>query len=132
LGVSRLLYGLATQNFFTETSHDLGRPWLATTNAFIGCMSMNMLISHEDSVKNVTRYPPIKSSHEIENIMCLDTTNSDGENVQPISAINQIMQFKALAEEYQIHSFLVQLDHLKNFDLSLDHVLVSIFKKTVI
>jgi hypothetical protein len=110
----------------------LGRPWLATTNAFIGCRSGNMLISHGDSVKNVTLYPPTKSSHELENTPWLDTTNSDEENVQSISAIDHIMQFKVLTEEDQIQSFLVNLDPLQNFDLSLDHILVYIFKKIMI
>jgi len=63
----------------------LGRP---TTNEFIGCRSRNMLISHGDSVKNVTMCPPTKYSHELEKTMWLKTTNSDEENIQTISIID--------------------------------------------
>jgi hypothetical protein len=65
----------------------LGRPWLATANAFIGCRFENMLISHDDSVKNVT-YPPAKPSHEPKNTLWLDNANSDEENSQPIFSID--------------------------------------------
>ena len=36
----------------------LGRPWLATTDAFIGCRIGNMIISHGAERKQVTLYPP--------------------------------------------------------------------------
>lgn len=39
----------------------LGRPWLATVNAYIGCRSGDMYISHGDSMKKVTLYPPPRS-----------------------------------------------------------------------
>ena len=40
----------------------LGRPWLAITDAFIGCRSGSMIIAHGDERKHVTLYPPAKSS----------------------------------------------------------------------
>jgi len=80
-----------------------------------------MLISHGYLVKNVTLYPPTKSSHDLEKTSWIDTTNGDEENFQSIYQIDQIMQFKVLTEEDQIHSFLVHLDPLQNSDLSLDH-----------
>jgi hypothetical protein len=36
----------------------LGRPWLAIVDAFISCRSRDMTISHGDSVKKFTLYPP--------------------------------------------------------------------------
>lgn len=39
----------------------LGRPWLDTADAFIGCRSGNMFISRGDSIKQITLYPPTKS-----------------------------------------------------------------------
>jgi hypothetical protein len=36
----------------------LGRPWLATTNAFIGCREGEMTISNGLSIQNLTIYPP--------------------------------------------------------------------------
>ena len=35
----------------------LGRPWLATADAYIGCHSDDTYISHGDSRKKVTLYP---------------------------------------------------------------------------
>ena len=35
----------------------LGQPWLATTDAYIGCHSSDMYISHGDSRNKVTLYP---------------------------------------------------------------------------
>jgi len=39
----------------------LRRPWLATADAYIGCHSGDMYISHGDSRKKVTLYPPTLS-----------------------------------------------------------------------
>jgi hypothetical protein len=44
----------------------LGRPWLATADAYIGCRSRNMTISHMTSTKQLTLYPPIKSNIDLE------------------------------------------------------------------
>ena len=35
----------------------LGRPWLATTDAFIGCRIGNIIISHGTERKQITLYP---------------------------------------------------------------------------
>jgi hypothetical protein len=40
----------------------LGRPWLATVNAFIICRSGDIPISHGDSTKKLNLYPPKKPS----------------------------------------------------------------------
>jgi hypothetical protein len=36
----------------------LGRPWLATTNAFTGCREGEMAISNGLSIQKITIYPP--------------------------------------------------------------------------
>ena len=36
----------------------LGRPWLATTDAYIGCQSKHMIISNGQNTKNLVLYPP--------------------------------------------------------------------------
>jgi len=36
----------------------LGRPWLATANAYIGCRSGHMIISNGQNTKNLVLYPP--------------------------------------------------------------------------
>jgi hypothetical protein len=40
----------------------LGGPWLATTNAYIGCHTSNMTISRGSAIKNLILYPPAKPS----------------------------------------------------------------------
>ena len=47
----------------------LGRPWLATADAYIGCRSGSMIIAHGDERKHVTLYPPAQS-HSL--LSCLD------------------------------------------------------------
>jgi hypothetical protein len=40
----------------------LGRPWLATTDAYIGCHTGNMTIARGSAIKNLIMYPPAKPS----------------------------------------------------------------------
>ena len=40
----------------------LGRPWLATIDAYIGCRSGSMMISNGDLMKNLVLYPHSKPS----------------------------------------------------------------------
>ena len=40
----------------------LGRPWLATTDAYIGCRASSMTITRGKSIKNIIIYPPAKPS----------------------------------------------------------------------
>jgi hypothetical protein len=69
---------------------DLGRPWLATVNAFIGCRSGTMYISRGESVKQIKLYPPSQPKTETQNILWYDNEASDVETTQPIFTIDQI------------------------------------------
>lgn len=42
----------------------LGRPWLATPNAFIGCRARELCISHGTSTKTLMLYPPTQPVEE--------------------------------------------------------------------
>lgn len=57
----------------------LGRPWISTTNTFIGLRSRKMYVSWGDSIKEVTLYPPTKSVIELKNVLWFDHEASDGE-----------------------------------------------------
>ena len=48
----------------------LGRPWLATSNAFIGCREGEMTISNGLSMKKLTIYPP--AQHVTKNLWWLE------------------------------------------------------------
>jgi len=40
----------------------LGRPWLATTNAYVGCRQGSMTITRGSNIKNLPLYPPAQPS----------------------------------------------------------------------
>lgn len=61
----------------------LGRPWLATTDAFISCRSGDMFISDGSSTKKFTLYPPPKTMIKVENEEWIDDDN----DIQPIFTI---------------------------------------------
>jgi len=58
----------------------LGRPWLATIDAFISCRSGDMFISDGSSTKKFTLYPPAKTTIEVESEEWID----DDIDIRPI------------------------------------------------
>ena len=50
----------------------LEQPWLATVDAYIGCRSGNMCISHGNDVKELILYPPVKPTIQQELPLCPD------------------------------------------------------------
>lgn len=51
------LYVLQPKTNFGGKYFILGRPWLATNDAYIGCRSRNMTIAHGDKNKHINIYP---------------------------------------------------------------------------
>lgn len=64
----------------------LGRPLLATADAFISCISSDMLISDGISTKKLTLYPLAKTIIEVESEQWID----DDTNIRPIFLTSQI------------------------------------------
>jgi hypothetical protein len=60
----------------------LGRPWLATTNEFIGCREGKMTISNGLSIQNLTIYPPTQPI--MENIWCLECPYNNEDWEEPV------------------------------------------------
>eukprot|EP00253_Pinus_taeda_P030524 PITA_30524 len=83
----------------------LGRPWLATADAFISCRSGDMYISDGNSTKKFNLYPPTKAIIEIGDNEWID----DEETIQPIFTISEI------SEDSQI------LNTLENFEPSSEY-----------
>ena len=79
----------------------LGRPCLATTDAYIGCCFNDMYISHEDSRKKVNFYPPARSIRDLRDTLWLD--QSSDEDTQPISLIHHYI---GSSQEDEIQYFL--------------------------
>lgn len=71
----------------------LGRPWLVTADAFIGCRFGTMYISRGESVKQIKLYPPAQPKTKTQNILWYDNEASDVETTQPIFTIYQIKSF---------------------------------------
>jgi hypothetical protein len=60
----------------------LGRPWLATTNAFIGCREGELTISNGLSIQKLTIYPP--SQPIMENLWWLECPYENEDWEEPI------------------------------------------------
>ena len=89
----------------------LGRPWLATADAYIGCRSGDMYISHGDSRKRVTLYPPARSIQDLRDTLWLDQRSD--EETQSISLIHH---YTGSSQEDEIQDFLNNLDIMPNFE----------------
>eukprot|EP00253_Pinus_taeda_P008492 PITA_08492 len=67
----------------------LGRPWLATADAFIGCRSGSMIISHGDEKKHITLYSPAQTT-SLESV--LETQGN--KQIKTVLSINQFYDFR--------------------------------------
>eukprot|EP00253_Pinus_taeda_P019786 PITA_19786 len=83
----------------------LGRPWLATTDAFISCRSRDVYISDGNSTKKFNLYPSAKAITEVGYNEWVD----DEDTIQPVFTISEI------SEDSQI------LNTLKNFETSSEY-----------
>ena len=52
----------------------LGRPWLATADAFIGCRSGSMLISHGTERKQIALYPSTQRPSTLDHLSWINET----------------------------------------------------------
>eukprot|EP00253_Pinus_taeda_P028720 PITA_28720 len=83
----------------------LGRPWLATTDAFISCIFGDMYISNGNSTKKFNLHPPVKAITEVGDN---EWVNDEG-TIQPVFTISEI------SEDSQI------LNTLENFETSSEY-----------
>ena len=77
----------------------LGRPWLATTDAFIGCRSRDMFLPRGNVDKQVSPYPLAKSITEVHDVTWFDKESSDGKISLPIFTIDQVGSLKQPSKE---------------------------------
>ena len=95
------IYFFVLQPKSTSGGHPivLGRPWLATVDAFIGCRLGEMYLPWGDSFKQVSLYSPAKAITKLQDETWFDKEPSDGESSQPIFSIDQIGSLKQPSEE---------------------------------
>ena len=82
----------------------LGRPWLATADAYISCRSGSMTISDGTETKNLTLYPPARPRLEVETPLWMDPEEEEG--VQPLLTIGKALTFKDETEYDSINNFI--------------------------
>eukprot|EP00253_Pinus_taeda_P014076 PITA_14076 len=83
----------------------LGRPWLATVDAFISCRSGDMYISNGSSTKKFTLYPLAKAIIEVGDLEWVD----DGDAIQLVFTLSEV------SEDSQV------LNTLENFETSSEY-----------
>ena len=89
----------------------LGRPWLATVDAFIGCRSESMLISHGTERKQITLYPSAQRPSTLDQLSWINETKEQEEEViQPVLSINQFFDFQEENNEDLLDYFIVEPD----------------------
>eukprot|EP00253_Pinus_taeda_P021687 PITA_21687 len=81
----------------------LGRPWLATADAFISCRSGSMTISNGQETKQLTLYPHATPMINNDNFVWLDY---EDEETQPILTVGQALTFKDSTEDELISNFI--------------------------
>ena len=89
----------------------LGRPWLATVDAFIGCRVGNMIISHGTARKRITLYPYAQRPSMTDQLYWINETKEQQEEViQPILSINQAFDFQEENNEDFLDYFISEPD----------------------
>ena len=89
----------------------LGRPWLATADAFIGCRSGSMLISHGTERKQIALYPSAQRPSTLDQLSWINETKEQEEEViQPVLSINQFFDFQEENNEYLLDYFIAEPD----------------------
>lgn len=80
----------------------LGKPWLATADAFIGCRSGSMSIVHGDDRKHITLYSPAQSP-SLESML----EEQEQQQTKSILSINQVFDLREEEEnEYLMDLFI--------------------------
>jgi hypothetical protein len=83
----------------------LGRPWLATIDAFISCRSGSITISNGYETKQLTLYPHATPLINNDNSLWVDF---DDQTTQPILTIGQDLSLKYITEDEVINNFICE------------------------
>jgi hypothetical protein len=83
----------------------LGRPWLATTDAFISCRSGSMIISNGYETKQLTLYPHATPLANNDNSVWVDF---EDQPTQPLLTIGQALSLKDSTEDEIINNFICE------------------------
>jgi hypothetical protein len=118
VGITSRLYGPTTEGQPRGYPLILGIPWLATTDAYIGYRSGDMTISHKNSTKKLTLYPPAKPSLDLEKSSWIEY--SDEEPTLSMLTLEKESTFKHATEDDFICAYIAH-PHIANHP-TLEHI----------
>ena len=95
----------------------LGRPWLATVDAYIGCRNGEMIISNGVATKKLTLHQPAQPV--VHNPLWLEDPYETQEIDQPLIDIDQTRDLQENIEEHILDQFLSS-DYQDNLDYYTD------------
>ena len=95
---------LQTKDPVKEHPIILGRPWLVTTNSFIGCREGILTISNGTSLQNLTMYSPTQPVPK--NMLWLEIMYGDEEIEQPLLSISQSRGLEDQTEDNILDQFI--------------------------
>ena len=120
---------LQTKDPIKEHPVILGRPWLATANAFIGCREGVLTISNGTSLQNLIIYPPAQPVTE--NMLWLEIPYGDEDVEQPLLSISQTRGLEDQTEDDILDQFIsatTSVDFPQCFS-DLDYVFTEYFQE---
>lgn len=85
----------------------LGKPWLATTDAYIGCYTRSMTTAKVIFFKNFIIYPPAKPSIPYDNLKWLPPDYEEGSLCSPLT-IDKDLIFKRKTRDDTINGLISQ------------------------
>ena len=85
----------------------MGRPWLATVGAYIGCQTRNMKIHQGIAIKSFTIYPHAKPSIKLGDPIWFSDSYEEWK-LLPTLMIEKSLTFKQKIEDANISSFITQ------------------------
>jgi len=84
----------------------LGRPWLATADAYISCQDGNMTIKNKHMSKQLTLYPPSQPLLEHDLPLWLEEEDEDEVYSTPLSTVEITMGGKPQDEDDMIENLI--------------------------
>jgi hypothetical protein len=120
----------------------LGRPWLATANAFIGCRGGDMFISNGISSQKLTLFPPARPvTEELCWLKCPYFENEDEESLFSVDEIHALQepteddilsQFLSVTENVEFPQTYLQYDQIFREDFQERSDLFSSFSPSMV
>jgi hypothetical protein len=115
----------------SKTGHPvvLGRPWLATTNAFISCWSREMTISNGSQSQKIILFPPTQRATKVP--FWLENPYGEEDCTQPFLTLEQVKGVQEQTEEKILSLFLADTECIEypQYFPEYTHIFISEFQE---